>query len=266
VKDCLVQEFAIPPDRIEVIHGFIPNASQELPSRKQARRMLARELNLPADAKVVCGCGSIEARKGTDLFVEIARQVSDAHAADVRFVWVGGTPEEAGAMCGQLERDGLRGRVHFVGRKADTASYFAAADVFLLTSREDPFPLVVMEAARCGVPIICFSDSGGAPEFVGEDAGFCVPNFDVPTMGRRVLELMSSSSLRERMGQAAMRKVETHHNLEQGASRIALHIREAICRGGVAHAESTSPRGENAARARWSEPFAESRNGATSAQ
>ncbi|CAH1669293.1 Glycosyl transferase family 1 [Hyphomicrobiales bacterium] len=266
VKECLVKEFGVSPDRIEVIHGFIPHSSDDVPSLEEARQMLARELNIPVYAKVVCGCGSIEARKGTDLFIEIARQVCGASSGDIRFVWIGGAAEEAEAMRRVLDNEGLGGRVHFVGSKADAAVYFAAADVFLLTSREDPFPLVVMEAARCGAPIVCFSDGGGAPEFVGDDAGFCVPDFDVSAMSRRVLELTSSRSLRDRMGGAAKRKAETNHNIEQGASRIASRIREVIRGDGAARVEAGSPRSEKVPGEGRGEPLVPSPNGATTAQ
>ena len=266
VKECLVKEFAVSADRIEVIHGFVPNSPAEMPGPKEARRMLARELNIPVDAKVVCGCGSIEARKGTDLFVEVARQVVGASSADLRFVWVGGTPDKADRMRSQVRNEGLASHVHFVGHKANPMAYLAASDVFLLTSREEALGLVVLEAALNDVPTVCFSDSGGAAEIVGEDAGFCVPNFDASEMGRRVLELVSSSSLRDRMGVAARCKAETHHNLEQGASRIASLIREAARDDGAAQVESSPSRVAKAPGAGWSEPFAQSRNGAAPAR
>ena len=161
VKDCLANEFGIPVDRIDVIHGFVPGSPNDMPGAEQARKLIARELNIPAEARLVCGCGSIEARKGTDLFLEVARRVThDDHATPVHFIWVGGAPDKVAAMRRQVQNDGLEASVHFVGHKSNTNAYFAASDVFLLTSREDPFPLVIMEAARCGKPIVCFRDGG----------------------------------------------------------------------------------------------------------
>ena len=61
-----------------------------------------------------------------------------------------------------------------------------------------------------------------------QDAGFCVPEFDVAKMSRSVSELVSSPALRERMGGAAKRKVAARHNLEQGAARIATRIYDAL--------------------------------------
>lgn len=248
VKESLVSNFAIPPDRIEVIYGFVPSIPEGPPSPEEARRTLVRELNIPAEAKIVCGCGSIDPRKGTDLFLEVAARVlSDKGAANIHFVWVGGASSKVAGMRAQVANEGLAAHVHFVGPKVNTAPYFAAADVFLLPSREDPFPLVVMEAAFCGVPIVCFLDGGGAPELVGDDAGFCVPNLDVSEMSGRVLELVSSKSLRDQMGNVARRKVEARHTLELGAAKIASCIRDAMPGGGAGwQVESGSGRGAEA--------------------
>jgi glycosyltransferase involved in cell wall biosynthesis len=60
--------------------------------------------------------------------------------------------------------------------------YFAAFDVFALVSREDPFPVVCLEAASLGKPIVCFNSSDGEKEFVENDCGFVVPDLDIEIM------------------------------------------------------------------------------------
>ena len=57
--------------------------------------------------------------------------------------------------------------------------FFSAADAFVLTSREDPFPTVVLEAMSVGVPVVAFAESGGIPEFLTEHScGHVVPYCD----------------------------------------------------------------------------------------
>jgi glycosyltransferase involved in cell wall biosynthesis len=179
----------------------------------------------------VCGCGSIEARKGTDMFIEVARQVaSGVTGRNVQFVWVGGAPDKVKRMQRRLKSEGLAAQVRFVGRKADVDTYFAASDVFLLTSREEAFGLVVLEAARRNTPTICFDACDAARRFVEPDAGFSVAKFDVAEMSRKVVELLSSPSLREQMGRAAKRKFERRHTPKQGGRAIASLIQDAMKR------------------------------------
>jgi len=106
--------------------------------------------------------------------------------------------------------------------------YFAAADVFALTSREDPYPLVCLEAAALAKPIICFADAGGMPEFVEEDCGFVVPYLDVEAMADRVIALLDSAECRLTMGANARRKVAERHDISVSAPRIMEIIERTI--------------------------------------
>lgn len=229
VQKNLVEKYGISPDRIEVIHGCVPGAREHAIEPGQARKIIFEKLGVSGQAKLVCACGSIEFRKGTDLFLQVASQVMQkSHDMPVHFVWVGGKPDKVAAMRSQVANSLLRDMVHFVGPTSNTGIYFGAADVFVLTSREDPFPLVVMEAASHGKPTVCFEQAGGAPEFVEADAGFVVPDLDVAAMADRIVELLSSPSLRSRMGDAANQKVISHYNFDAGAAKLAAAIESKI--------------------------------------
>ena len=90
-----------------------------------------------------------------------------------------------------------------------------------MISREDPYPLVCLEAASVGKPIICFADAGGMPEFVEEDCGFVVPYLDIDGFAARVIELSSSPDLLTRMSANAFRKVRERHDIERSAPKLA---------------------------------------------
>jgi len=80
--------------------------------------------------------------------------------------------------------------------------------VFLLTSREDAFPSVVLEAMSAGVPCVAFEESGGVPDLLREHgAGCSVPLGDATEMVRqmRALALRTRPDDRERLAQAARR-------------------------------------------------------------
>jgi glycosyltransferase involved in cell wall biosynthesis len=225
VQNNLVENYGISSDRIEVIHGCVPGAREHAVEPEQARRTIRERLGIPEQAKLVCACGSIELRKGTDLFLQVARQlVQKSLDVPVHFVWVGGKPDKVAAMRSEVASSSLRNVVHFVGATSETGIYFGAADVFVLTSREDPFPLVVLEAASHGKPTVCFEQAGGAPEFVETDAGFAVPHLDVDAMTDRIVELVLSPELCSRMGDAANQKLISHYDFDAGAVKLAAVI------------------------------------------
>jgi glycosyltransferase involved in cell wall biosynthesis len=164
--------------------------------------MLREELSLRKDAHIILGCGSIEPRKGTDIFVKVATLVPEAE-----FVWIGGSKDKA-----HRAQDEARGaeNVYFIGSRESVIPYYQDADLFLLTSCEEALGLVVLEAAYHGkLPTVCFSDCGGTPEFVRDDAGICVPNFNVCLMADAVSQLLMSPKLRKLRGAIA------HQSLRQ---------------------------------------------------
>lgn len=228
VKRNLVKRHGIPDKKVQVIHGFVPPAENFDIDANHFRDSVCNELGIPKEAKIVCGCGSIEFGKGTDLFLQVASQVGqNFRSYPVHFVWVGDGPEKINCVRTQEASPVLRNIVHFVGRKIDVMPYFRASNIFLLTSREDSFPLVMLEAALCNNPVICFDKSGGAPEFIEHDAGIVVPGFDVGMMADKVVELLSSPSLRQRMGIVARQKVLSRHSISVGASKMAALIEAA---------------------------------------
>jgi glycosyltransferase involved in cell wall biosynthesis len=219
----LVESLGVPADRVSVVYEFIPLEPRETSTVDAARSRVREELGAGSDAEIVCGSGTTDWRKAPDLFVQVARLVRGRLSGrDVHFIWVGGDAE--GAEFTQLrhdvEKSGLAGAVHFLGHRPDPRDCFAASDVFILPSREDPFPLVNLEAASEGVPIVCFDGSGGSGEFVEEDAGFVVPYLDVEAMAGRVVEILTTPGLRDRLGRRAAEKVRERHDIEVVAPKL----------------------------------------------
>ena len=225
VKENLLLRHAVPPERVETVHESVP--VREIQAER-TREQVFRELKIPKDAHLIIGSGTEDWRKGIDLFVLLAREICRKRA-DVYFAWMGG------ADLRRLEYDirlaGLVERVRLTGAVVKTADYLAAADVFALTSREDPYPLVCLEAAALGKPLVCFANAGGMPEFVEGDCGFVVPYLDVAAMVERVICLLEVSENRLKMGVPARSKVLEHHDISVSGPRIMGIIERTIAGG-----------------------------------
>jgi Glycosyltransferase len=89
-----------------------------------------------------------------------------------------------------------------------------------LTSREDPFPLVVLEACDYELPIICFDNSGGMPAYVKNGPGFVVPFEDVGKMAEVVSTLLEDENLRLSVGKTARTRLHTSHVSEIAVPQI----------------------------------------------
>jgi len=210
VGDALASFYRIPRDRIQTIYNGLHFAID--PGHRPDQRLRVRkELGLPEDARIVLGCGTIDLRKGVDLFVQLARRaLRDDSTPNTWFLWIGKVCDPP-LRC-WLDHDvataDLRDRVRFVGPRDHSEPYFLAADVFVLTSREDPCPLVNMEAMASGLPIIAFRGAGGAPELL-EGCGLVVPYVDLDAMTRALVHLLGHPEERESLGRRARAKIRS---------------------------------------------------------
>ncbi len=205
VRDAF-QEFAAIGSEKAVVRPqglFTPN-SYANGDRPVARRVLRAKLGIPANAQVVLGLAFADRRKGVDYFVAVACRMVDKDPS-LHFVWVGHwEPEMQRHVAGLAEQSpALFRQIHFVGFTEDTAAFYAGADVFALTSREDPFPCVVLEAMDAGLPIVAFAGSGGANALVDEGLGENVPMGDVDAFAAAVGTLLCDAAARERCARTA---------------------------------------------------------------
>ena len=135
---------------------FIPNVVSEKMFRPQPhkKREYRQKFGIPEDSFVVVSTGQVQKRKGVDDFVKTARILKD-----VLFVWVGGF--SFGKITDGYEEyrklvenppDNLR----FTGLvdRETVAEYLNASDVFFLPSYQELFPMAVLEASRCNLPLV----------------------------------------------------------------------------------------------------------------
>jgi glycosyltransferase involved in cell wall biosynthesis len=223
VRTLLHDRHGIADDRMTDVPESIdaPPSSAELDAGAARARA---ELGLDADDLLVVACGSVDWRKGPDLFVRLAwEQRRRRPGLPVTYAWLGsahGNGYHERFIDFELDRLGLRDEVHFVGVRDDPSSWFAAADVFVLPSREDPFPLVGLEAASVGTPIVCF-DSGGIVDLVEPAAaGVVVPYPDVVAMADAACGLLDDPAARRQAGANARQAVLDGYLTEHQAPEL----------------------------------------------
>ena len=140
------------------------------------------------------------------------RVLTDVLAANTSsntwFVWVGHCSDDHFErwLAHDAAIGGLENRIRFIGTRPDMSPYFLAADLLALTSREDPCPLVNMEAMESGLAVVAFQDAGGASEVLA-DAGVCVPYIDTGSMAAAVRELLADPARSSEMGRRGRMRI-----------------------------------------------------------
>lgn len=152
------------------------------------------DIDYSPDELVVGCCGAVEHRKGADLWEEIATRVRRTlPGRKTRFVWIG--------QDDLTVRPAEATQAEFLGPRANPYPHVRNFDIFALPSRDDPFPLVVIEAMLLGKPVVAF-DVGGVSRQIG-DAGELVPPGDVADFADRIVHLLSNTYDRRVLGDRA---------------------------------------------------------------
>ncbi|NMH68925.1 glycosyltransferase family 4 protein [Bacillus sp. RO3] len=115
----------------------------------------------------------------------------------------------------KVQRSSLSHRIHFLGNRRDVPELLANAHIFVLTSQYEGLPISIIEAMRCGLPIVA-SDVGGVEELVKEgENGFLIPRGDATLLTSKLKTLMANQPLMEKMGQVSRQRYEAKFSFEK---------------------------------------------------
>lgn len=177
----------LPEARIQVIYNALAPAALAPAAPLDVAALRAR-FGIAADAPVIGSIFRFYEEKNPLAWIATAAAVAAREPA-ARFLLVGDGPMRA-AMQEAARREGIAGRVIFAGEMADPKPALAAMQVFLLTSREEGLPNVVIEAQAQGVPVVT-TRAGGAPEAIDPGAsGIVVDRADPTALAAEVLRIL----------------------------------------------------------------------------
>lgn len=218
VKENLLNQHKIRSPKISLIHPYIECSP---PTRSvETERSIAKELDIVEGQLIVYGCGTTDWRKGPDLFVKTAIEVIKK-TNNIKFVWIGNFSEsEISELNILIENSGNQKNILFIGERETPRQYLPSGHLFFLSSREDPYPLVALEAAAAGLPIVCFANTGGMPDFVSDECGVVVPTLSPTLAARGISKILANQPLRTRLGEKGREKVNLLHNAKLGSDQV----------------------------------------------
>jgi glycosyltransferase involved in cell wall biosynthesis len=137
---------------------------------------------------------------------------------------------------------GLGSSVRFLGVRDDVPELMRAADGYVMSSAWEGMPIVLLEAAAAGLPVVATLVGGNHEVVRDEETGFLVPPRDADALGRAMLRLMESSDGQRRsMGERGREHVRLHYGLGRVVDRWEELYREVWARKGLAVTATPSP-------------------------
>lgn len=177
-------------------------------SKNIAREKLINELNIDKDSKIILNIAYGDHRKGIDLFAEVGKKLIKEEQ-NIHFVWVGHFKEQlVNQIIDSLKKENINHNFHFVGIKEDIDHYYAGSDIFFLSSREDPFPSVVLDAMNVGLPVVAFDGAGGFKDIILPNCGLLVNQNDLNSAAKSIFKLLDDTKLYNAISINSIEKIE----------------------------------------------------------
>jgi glycosyltransferase involved in cell wall biosynthesis len=197
-RDVVERERAIQPRESTVVWNGLPDLSPKAP---KARSEMRTALGLADGELALVNVGTLEPRKNqaglVDLFADVAAEFPRA-----RLLLIGDGPHRSVVEARVAERK-LQDKVRFLGMRRDVPAILAAADMYVHFAIAENCPVVLIEAARAGLPIAA-APVGGVPELMrelGSDVNLDLANPAASLQGLR--QLLSDAARRNVLGDLA---------------------------------------------------------------
>ena len=232
-----VEERIVPQRLLRVIpNGVKTDHYRNVPL--EIRESLRRLLGL-TDAFVWLAVGRFERAKDYPNMLRAFARVRERRGdATLLLVGRGSLQEETEVIARELSLDGS---VRFMGVRSDVAEVMSAADGYVLSSAWEGMPMVLLEAAAAGLPIVA-TRVGGNHEVVRDgETGFLVPPRDDAALAGAMLRLMELPLPERRsMGDRGHGHIQSHYGLGRVAERWEELYREVLARKGLVLAPRVS--------------------------
>jgi glycosyltransferase involved in cell wall biosynthesis len=201
-------------DQVVTVHNGMPDVAPELradPGRQPPRMVMVARYG---------------AQKDHPTLLRALAELRDL-PWEVDLVGDGPLIEQTRALAASL---GLAGRVHFLGQRMDVDRLLARAQVSLLITNWEGFPLSILESMRARLPVVA-SAVGGVPESVRDgETGYLVPPGEAAPLRDRLRELLTQPALRVRLGEAGREYYASHFTLEHTVSNTLAVYRDVLRR------------------------------------
>lgn len=209
-------ERGVDPSKIVIIpNGIDRSKFERLPERgrfRAAHGMSEKE-------KLMLYLGRLDQIKGIDILVEAFSKVAKSQP-DLRLAVVGPDFGDEGRLRAMARDLGIQESVIFSGPLYgdDKTSVFVDSDLFVLPSRYEAFPISVLEACSCGVPILVFNNCG-ISEIVNDIAGLSVES-NRAALEKGMATLLADDQLRTRYSSGGKTLVRDNFDLSIVTSKF----------------------------------------------
>jgi glycosyltransferase involved in cell wall biosynthesis len=205
------------------------------------------------DAKVVIAAGRLTRQKGFDRLLRVWKLVADRHPDWELRIYGSGSGKRK--LRRQIRRSGISSTARLMGFTPRLHEAFTEASLYVMSSRREGFPMVLLEAMQAGLPVASYDCPTGPRDIVREGVdGHVVPNGDREALAAAMSGLMADTERRKAFGAAAVENA-AQYDVARVAERWEMLFEELLATKGSGRPTAIGPAtsllaGMGAARAR----------------
>jgi len=192
---------------------------QKAQKSREKKAYFKYKYNIPLDFHIVGFIGNISPVKGLEYFLEIVKYQKDTSNTRVYFLIAGKVTKNQvkymDKLLSLIEKLNLRNNVIILNNFEDVREIYSILDIFLMTSRSEGTPLVILEAMAMEIPVIAPNVGGIAEQISDGITGFVVPPKDNELTLKNLQVLLNNPELREEMGRKGRERVDSLFSLEK---------------------------------------------------
>lgn len=186
--------YKIPHEKIKVIHNPVDIQKIRSLSREDVEHPWFTEKE-----PVIISAGRLVEIKDYPNLLRAFKQVVNVRPSRLMIL---GRGEPDKSLLNLSKQLGIDDKVSFLGFQSNPFKYMIHADLFVLASKSEAFPMAIIEAITCGLPIVSTSTPGACEIITDGKNGLLVPIADDKALARAMLKILSDKKLAHKLTQA----------------------------------------------------------------
>ena len=222
ISDAVKEKFKSFEDKIVKIY----NAVDTKVFKPTDVSFLKKELKISENKKIVGSISRLDWWKGYDLFLEVAKKISEI-SNDILFIIAGDGPEKK-KLIDFVKKHNLSSKVMFLGFQKNIVEIINLCDIILnLSTKPEPFGRTIIETMSCGKVVIA-TDLGGPKEIIDNGIDGFLVEPKVENVCKIILQVLSDRELYQKISFSARKKVEQKFSLDKQIYQINMLYQEVI--------------------------------------
>ena len=213
-REDFLKLYGLSPNKVFTIPNGIDLKPYQSLKIGQVRSQIRHRLGITEKDTLLISVGNLSPEKNQS---ELITLVNELREMSLHLVLLGDGPLRQ-KLEQQANEYQLQERIHFLGLQSNVAQFLAASDIFLLPSRSEGMPAVLIEAGMAGLPSVAY-DVGGVKEVIETDmTGIIVPSHSYQEFKANVVSLLGNPEKRRRLGSLARQQYPKRFAMEKVAS------------------------------------------------